>query len=333
MDTKIKYSLIGGIILIFICLCCSVSVIVGIYLYNSSNSTTTTDTTKTTDTSKTTDTTDTTKTTDTTDTTKTTDTTTTETTTTQSEVYHVSCSNNSYCLSFADAQAIAIKFGGTIATEGQLISAQREGADWCSSGWISSGICVYPISTQLRVGCGNGSAGIKTWTPSDKKCGVNVYGIKPTQSKATTTVSGYTVRPFNEFKWSQYTTTYEMKEVFNIVCTGSDRYCVSKTDAETIAKKFGGTVATIDQLNDTQIAGADWCSTGWLTDGECRYPITTSTQDGCGNGSAGVKTWKPSNSKCGVNVYAVKPTKDKATTTISGYTILPFNTLKWSRWE
>jgi hypothetical protein len=354
MDNKIKISLIGGIILLLVCFCCLISIIVGMYFYSQSGNSDTATNDGTTNTTGTTDngtkdsgtTNNGTKDSGTTDNgtgttdngTKETDNTDpnptpTPTPTTEKEVYHVQCTgSSSYCMTFSDAQAVANKFGGSIASESQLMASYNNGANWCSTGWVSSGKCMYPITTQVRMGCGNGSAGVTTYMPSGQKCGVNVYGVKPTMDKATS-ISGYKVIPFDEFRWSQYTITYEKPEVFHVQCSGSNSYCVSQSEAETVAKKFNGTVATIDQLNDVQISGADWCSTGWLANGECGYPITTSTQAGCGNGSAGVKIWKPSTNKCGINIYAVKPTKDKATTAVSGYKVLPFNTLKWSRWD
>ena len=49
-------------------------------------------------------------------------------------------------------------------------------------------------------------------------------------------------------------------------------------------------------LANAQAQGADWCFTGWVSDSnDAQYPITTSTQGGCGNGSAGLMTYTPPN--------------------------------------
>jgi hypothetical protein len=80
----------------------------------------------------------------------------------------------------------------------QLEEAQKAGADWCSTGWVKGeNEAFYPITTQIMNGCGNGSPGIKSWTPPDKKAAVNCYGPKPQKSA--------NIQPFNLLKWSMNT--------------------------------------------------------------------------------------------------------------------------------
>jgi hypothetical protein len=75
-----------------------------------------------------------------------------------------------------------------------------------------------------------------------------------------------------------------------------------------VCTSHGAVVATGTQLSDAQAAGADWCATGWLSDqSKPKYPITTRTLPGCGNGSAGIKEYLPPTGKAGVNCYGVKP--------------------------
>ena len=84
-------------------------------------------------------------------------------------------------------------------------------------------------------------------------------------------------------------------------------YNYTKTTAQAKCASYGGTLATMPQLLAAQIAGADWCSTGWLADmsGTAYYPITTSTGPGCGGGSPGIKAYTPA--AAGANCFGVKP--------------------------
>ena len=88
-------------------------------------------------------------------------------------------------------------YGATVATRAQVDAAQAAGADWCSTGWVSDqAAAVYPINTTLISGCGNGSAGVKQWTPPSNKAAVNCYGVKP--------VSDDKLHKWNPTKWSRY---------------------------------------------------------------------------------------------------------------------------------
>ena len=78
---------------------------------------------------------------------------------------------------------------------------------------------------------------------------------------------------------------------------------------------YGASVATTDQLTKAQAGfGADWCSTGWVSDSLiAQFPITTTLGTGCGNGSAGTKQYRNATSVndtsnfASVNCYGVKP--------------------------
>ena len=105
--------------------------------------------------------------------------------------------------------------------------------------------------------------------------------------------------------------------------------------------KYGGIVATKDQVYAAQAAGADWCSTGWTRDHPTpMYPINTSLQQGCGNGAAQVVEWKPPNTPgysyplAALNCYGVKPVK---TTPVDGVTVFEklhnWNDEKWSKYD
>jgi hypothetical protein len=90
-------------------------------------------------------------------------------------------------------------------------------------------------------------------------------------------------------------------------------------------ESYGGTLATMMQLRAAQVAGADWCSKGWLADmsGTAYYPITTSTGAGCGNGAAGVMSSTPA--AAGANCYGAKPKSGQYSD------VLPFAGSVWNQ--
>jgi len=111
----------------------------------------------------------------------------------------------------------------------------------------------------------------------------------------------------------------QQPEVFHV----GSAYTTTRSDAEAVCATYGARVATTDELATAQRQGADWCATGWVSDStDAKYPITTSTQQGCGNGSAGVKTWTPSNNLADVNCVGKKPPAGTQN-------IAPFNGAQW----
>jgi len=104
-------------------------------------------------------------------------------------------------------------------------------------------------------------------------------------------------------------------------------YNYTKEQAKQVCSKYNAEVATTAQLEKAQKQGADWCFTAWVSDSNnAKYPITTSTGGGCGNGRSGVISWTPGYNTAGVNCYGPKPG-------INDYpnTILPFNQTVWSQ--
>lgn len=78
------------------------------------------------------------------------------------------------------AEGVCKGLGGRVATLEEVTHAQRGGADWCATGWVSDNPTpAYPITTQTQGGCGNGSPGIKFYMPPTNKAGVNCFGPKP----------------------------------------------------------------------------------------------------------------------------------------------------------
>jgi hypothetical protein len=114
------------------------------------------------------------------------------------------------------------------------------------------------------------------------------------------------------------------KEVFHI-----KGYTHTKAQAAGACTAHDAVVATDAQFIAAYEAGANWCSTGWLSDTDvAAYPITeeASFVSGCGGTSAGIRRWNRANGKAGVNCYGVKPASGTEG-------IAPFNSTKWSRYD
>ncbi len=105
-------------------------------------------------------------------------------------------------------------------------------------------------------------------------------------------------------------------------------YNYTKDQAQQICAKYGAQVATQEQLQNAQTYGADWCFTGWVSDSSTSiYPVTTSTEAGCGNGTTGIIQYNTGNGMAGVNCYGPKPTIDSYPMN----TILPFSQSQWDQ--
>jgi hypothetical protein len=91
-------------------------------------------------------------------------------------------------------------------------------------------------------------------------------------------------------------------------------YTTPRSEAQKVCLKYGSTMATLNQLKYSQAQGADTCATGWVADDNVNayYPITTSTQGGCGNGRTGIIRWTPDSKMAGVYCFGVKPTPGTA---------------------
>lgn len=102
----------------------------------------------------------------------------------------------------------------------------------------------------------------------------------------------------------------QQPEVFYVSSGG---YTTKQSDAESVCQTYGARVASTADLTAAQTMGADWCATGWVSDStDAKYPISTSIQGGCGNGSTGVMTFTPGSKQAGVNCFGKKPTQGAA---------------------
>jgi len=136
-----------------------------------------------------------------------------------------------YDLTFEEGKARCAQFGGTVATTAQLEEAQRNGADWCSSGWVAEGQGKWPINLSVVGGCG-GRTGIIEWTPG-QRAGVNCYGPKPDMNDPA---AKNMVGAFNGQMWSQPpssdTPTYLTVPSGYLETTGPQPYCFSNLSPE-----------------------------------------------------------------------------------------------------
>ena len=84
----------------------------------------------------------------------------------------------------------------------------------------------------------------------------------------------------------------------------------SRSSAENMCKLLNGVVATKAQVNSAMLAGADWCTQGWVADisGSAFAPVSANLGFGCPTTkglSTAVKT------SAGVNCYGPKPPRNK----------------------
>ena len=111
----------------------------------------------------------------------------------------------------SQAESICSKYNTKVATKQQLIDAQKNGAQWCSFGWVADDNtnAYYPSQPGTDIGCGNGDNNVQYWTPSSGLAAVNCYGNKPTG-----------MRRFNELNDKYFQTS----NCTGIYCGQSDGY-------------------------------------------------------------------------------------------------------------
>lgn len=101
-------------------------------------------------------------------------------------------------------------------------------------------------------------------------------------------------------------------EVF-LASKGKYYYSLDFTEAQKLAADLGGTLATPQQLIDSQKAGSQWCLTGWLSDQSQEFPMQI-VKEGCGVkgiNDYSVPVGTDGISKSAVNIYGIKPPQGK----------------------
>ncbi|NBR60498.1 MAG: hypothetical protein EBT86_02410 [Actinobacteria bacterium] len=134
----------------------------------------------------------------------------------------------------------------------------------------------------------------------------------------------------NNNEFSIYERSKEIKECYNVdiakppikeVYWVGPGYDYTFEQATKVAKELGGELATYQQLYAAWALGANWCSTGWVSEGSAHYPINGQLIFGCAS-YPGVQFYQPE--RAGATVYGIKPGKDSEEAV--KYKIHPFNT-------
>lgn len=119
--------------------------------------------------------------------------------------------------------------------------------------------------------------------------------------------------------------TYDPTKEVYLVGGANSLYSFSKEQAADVAKRYGGTLATKNQLKSDHAAGAHWYAAGWALDGKKILPflpLQHVISEDPAIGGPGVVS--PANADkwtaAGVSVYGVKPAIPQ-----TGDVILPFN--------
>lgn len=117
-------------------------------------------------------------------------------------------------------------------------------------------------------------------------------------------------------------------EVFWVGGSSNDNM-FTQDQAQSVCSALGADVASTAQVRAAQGAGAQWCSSGWVTDSNPYgiYPMQANGVPGCG--SSGISEWGATAvagqpPAIGVNCYGAKPAQNAVP---SGYTIAPFTTV------
>ncbi len=147
------------------------------------------------------------------------------------QVFHI----GSNIFNYNEAAAVCKAFGADLATYEQIVDAYKNGADWCSYGWIKGQMAVYPTQPETwaklqenppdqRNICGKVGINGGYFDNPESQFGVSCYGVKPAPrdhertkhhlrsqkdyemermvEKVRQQIPQLTVVPFNEDKWS-----------------------------------------------------------------------------------------------------------------------------------
>jgi len=123
------------------------------------------------------------------------------------EVFHVQGKPPMYYTNtLADAPSVCQSLGARVATYAELDEAQKNGGNWCSTGWLSdkTNTAYYPITYDIQGGCGNGRSGVIDFLSQNNKAGVNCFGNKPQKEAPMLQNHPQSVLPFNKNQWSRY---------------------------------------------------------------------------------------------------------------------------------
>jgi hypothetical protein len=104
------------------------------------------------------------------------------------QVFHIS--NNKY--NYDDSKAICSAYGGRLANLDEMNKAYKDGASWCSYGWSDDQMILYPTQQKTldklktikgyEKACGRKGVNGGYIDNTNKKYGVNCYGVKPSMT-------------------------------------------------------------------------------------------------------------------------------------------------------
>lgn len=158
-----------------------------------------------------------------------------------SEVFHV----NDAMFTYDQAEAVCAAYDAQLATLEQVIDAYNHGAEWCSYGWTTGGMALYPtqkstwdalqseVDTGRRTRCGRPGVNGGYFDPSTK-FGVNCFGFKPKGefkpvaplpgkdpqafrdmvNRVKDMIKSLNLSPYSRKEWSGYDTAPYGKEFF-----------------------------------------------------------------------------------------------------------------------
>ena len=153
------------------------------------------------------------------------------------EVFNID--NNSF--TYGQAEKVCKAFGAKLATYNQVVTAHRNGANWCNYGWSANQMALYPIQEKFheeveknpktKGNCGKPGINGGRFENCNLKFGVNCYGYRPkgdpgkliydtdpiykkiVKSENKDNMDKYKklvndkmieIRPYNNEKWSRY---------------------------------------------------------------------------------------------------------------------------------
>ena len=153
------------------------------------------------------------------------------------EVFNID--NNAF--TYGQAEKVCKAFGAKLATYNQVVTAHRNGANWCNYGWSANQMALYPIQEKFheeieknpktKGNCGKPGINGGRFENCNLKFGVNCYGYRPkgdpgqliydtdpiykkiVKSEKKDNMDKYKklvkdkvieIRPYNNEKWSRY---------------------------------------------------------------------------------------------------------------------------------
>jgi len=201
-----------------------------------------------------------------------------------------------------------------------------------SLGGYSNDYCSNPLNIEKFILSYNENSSninkimkvIRSYTANSNACDMEVDMFINSNNTVVRTTQTFNMIPYTGREGFQ-SGSGGTEEVFYVAGQGN-AYTIARSNANVICAAYGGRLATLAELSNAQMNGADWCATGWIADNSnAYYPITTSLNSGCGNGSAGIKNYN--SALAGVNCYAVKP--EQGTDPL----VYPFNSKQWNSYK